>query len=165
MEPLIRLCMEKQCYRIFSFVLLQNLLVFGPPSHVRVEHLHQAAATGRSSSRPGSKLRWCTLFIGSCFVCNSTHFNTNTRSLFKCCFQAGPDAEADLQSQHPAKTLRRIFSLLKSTSSFDTPVGSAIPLHQIISLVSMTTPRTFRPHKVSSSPAFVEFNMSESGYG
>lgn len=90
---------------------------------------------------------------------------TERRSLFKCCFKAGPSREADLSSEYPARTLRRIFSLLKSTGSFEAPVGSAIPLHQIISLVSMTTPRTFRPHKVSCSPAFVEFNMSESGYG
>ncbi|CAN9499844.1 unnamed protein product [Ophioblennius macclurei] len=60
-----------------------------------------------------------------------------------------------------AKTMKRSFSLLQSTASF----GSAIPVHQIISLVSMTSPRTFRPHKLSSSPAFVEFDMRESGYG
>ncbi|XP_029376155.1 WD repeat- and FYVE domain-containing protein 4 isoform X2 [Echeneis naucrates] len=61
-------------------------------------------------------------------------------------------------SETPVKTLKRTYSLLSS-------VGSAIPVHQIISLVSMTSPRTFRPHRVSSSPAFVEFDMSESGYG
>ncbi|KAF7651117.1 hypothetical protein LDENG_00116000 [Lucifuga dentata] len=44
-------------------------------------------------------------------------------------------------------------------------MGSALPVHQIISLVSMTSPRSFRPHRVSASPAFVEFDMSESGYG
>ncbi|XP_028278514.1 WD repeat- and FYVE domain-containing protein 4 isoform X2 [Parambassis ranga] len=59
------------------------------------------------------------------------------------------------------KALKRTFSLLQSTALF----GSAIPVHQIISLVSMTAPRSFRPHRVSSSPAFVEFDMSESGYG
>uniref|UniRef100_A0A3Q1F0J1 Alfy-like armadillo-like repeat domain-containing protein n=1 Tax=Acanthochromis polyacanthus TaxID=80966 RepID=A0A3Q1F0J1_9TELE len=32
-------------------------------------------------------------------------------------------------------------------------------------LLSMTAPRSFRPHRVSSSPAFVEFDMTESGYG
>uniref|UniRef100_A0A8C5H2Y5 WDFY family member 4 n=1 Tax=Gouania willdenowi TaxID=441366 RepID=A0A8C5H2Y5_GOUWI len=41
----------------------------------------------------------------------------------------------------------------------------AIPVHQIIGLVSMTSPRNFKPHRLSSSPAFVEFDMSESGYG
>uniref|UniRef100_A0A3Q3BBW3 Alfy-like armadillo-like repeat domain-containing protein n=1 Tax=Kryptolebias marmoratus TaxID=37003 RepID=A0A3Q3BBW3_KRYMA len=58
-------------------------------------------------------------------------------------------------------TLKRTFSLLQPTTSF----GSPIPVHQIISLVSMTAPRTFRPHRVSSSPAFIEFDMTESGYG
>uniref|UniRef100_A0A4W6C760 WDFY family member 4 n=1 Tax=Lates calcarifer TaxID=8187 RepID=A0A4W6C760_LATCA len=57
------------------------------------------------------------------------------------------------------------FSLLKSTTRSESSAGCAIPVHQIISLVSMTSPRTFRPHRVSSSPAFVEFDMSESGYG
>ncbi|KAM4599617.1 WD repeat- and FYVE domain-containing protein 4 [Fundulus diaphanus] len=59
------------------------------------------------------------------------------------------------------KTLKRTFSLLQPTASF----GSAISVHQIVTLVSMTVPRTFRPHRLSSSPAFVEFDMSESGYG
>uniref|UniRef100_A0A3Q2NX03 WDFY family member 4 n=1 Tax=Fundulus heteroclitus TaxID=8078 RepID=A0A3Q2NX03_FUNHE len=52
-------------------------------------------------------------------------------------------------------------ALLQPTASF----GSAISVHQIVTLVSITVPRTFRPHRLSSSPAFVEFDMSESGYG
>uniref|UniRef100_A0A3B5BGB8 WDFY family member 4 n=1 Tax=Stegastes partitus TaxID=144197 RepID=A0A3B5BGB8_9TELE len=68
-------------------------------------------------------------------------------------------SQADVGSS--VKTLKRAFSLLQSTTS----CGSAIPVHQIISLVSMTAPRSFRPHRVSSSPAFVEFDMTESGYG
>ncbi|XP_008289614.1 WD repeat- and FYVE domain-containing protein 4 isoform X2 [Stegastes partitus] len=71
----------------------------------------------------------------------------------------GDSTEADVGSS--VKTLKRAFSLLQSTTS----CGSAIPVHQIISLVSMTAPRSFRPHRVSSSPAFVEFDMTESGYG
>lgn len=76
----------------------------------------------------------------------------------------------DLNSQadasgFTANTLNRTFSLLESAAQEESSVGSAIPIHQIISLVSMTSPRTFRPHKVSTSPAFVEFNTSESGYG
>uniref|UniRef100_A0A3B5LV97 Alfy-like armadillo-like repeat domain-containing protein n=1 Tax=Xiphophorus couchianus TaxID=32473 RepID=A0A3B5LV97_9TELE len=70
-----------------------------------------------------------------------------------------PDENTDAESSR--KTLKRSFSLLQPSTSF----GSAIPVHQIVSLVSMTAPRTFRPHRVSSSPAFVEFDMSESGYG
>uniref|UniRef100_A0A3Q2DP19 Alfy-like armadillo-like repeat domain-containing protein n=1 Tax=Cyprinodon variegatus TaxID=28743 RepID=A0A3Q2DP19_CYPVA len=69
------------------------------------------------------------------------------------------NTQADAQSL--PKKLKRTFSLLQPTTS----IGSAIPVHQIVSLVSMTAPRTFRPHRVSSSPAFVEFDMSESGYG
>ncbi|XP_069573980.1 WD repeat- and FYVE domain-containing protein 4 [Brachyistius frenatus] len=71
----------------------------------------------------------------------------------------GQSTETDAGSS--VKKLKRTFSFLQSTTSF----GSAVPVHQIISLVSMTAPRTFRPHRVSSSPAFVEFDMRESGYG
>lgn len=73
--------------------------------------------------------------------------------------------EAATSSGTAVKTLKRTFSLIRSTTRSQSSVGSAIPVHQIISLVSMTSPRTFRPHRVSSSPAFVEFDMSESGYG
>uniref|UniRef100_A0A3B4B9E8 Alfy-like armadillo-like repeat domain-containing protein n=1 Tax=Periophthalmus magnuspinnatus TaxID=409849 RepID=A0A3B4B9E8_9GOBI len=58
----------------------------------------------------------------------------------------------------PGFSGKTYFSLLNS-------VGSAIPTHQIISLVSMTSPRTYRPHRISATPAFVEFDMSEGGYG
>ncbi|XP_044069032.1 WD repeat- and FYVE domain-containing protein 4 isoform X3 [Siniperca chuatsi] len=77
----------------------------------------------------------------------------------------GHSSEADASSGSPVKTLKRTFSLLQSTTRSGSSAGSAIPVHQIISLVSMTSPRTFRPHRFSSSPAFVEFDMSESGYG
>ncbi|XP_031730721.1 WD repeat- and FYVE domain-containing protein 4 isoform X5 [Anarrhichthys ocellatus] len=73
--------------------------------------------------------------------------------------------EADVSSGSSVKKLKRTFSLLKSTTRSESFVGPAIPVHQIVSLVTMTSPRTFRPHRVSSSPAFVEFDMSESGYG
>lgn len=76
----------------------------------------------------------------------------------------GLDLETNA-SGSATSTLKRSFSLLDSATQEDSSVGSAIPIHQIISLVSMTSPRTFRPHKVSTSPAFVEFNTSESGYG
>lgn len=58
------------------FVLLQNLLVFGPPSHVRVKQIDQATAAGLSTARPGSELRWYTLLILSRFA-NNSHFNPN----------------------------------------------------------------------------------------
>ncbi|XP_029305197.1 LOW QUALITY PROTEIN: WD repeat- and FYVE domain-containing protein 4 [Cottoperca gobio] len=73
--------------------------------------------------------------------------------------------DADALSGSSVKTLKRTFSLLQSETRSESSLGLAIPVHQIISLVSMTSPRTFRPHRVSSSPAFVEFDMSESGYG
>ncbi|XP_072293692.1 WD repeat- and FYVE domain-containing protein 4 [Eucyclogobius newberryi] len=64
-------------------------------------------------------------------------------------------------SESSRKTTKRTFSLLNSKCS----VGSAIPAHQIVSLISMTSPRSYRPHKISTTPAFVEFDMNESGYG
>ncbi|KAM4607468.1 WD repeat- and FYVE domain-containing protein 4 [Polymixia lowei] len=73
--------------------------------------------------------------------------------------------EVDSSTDSSAKTLKRSFSLLSSHTPNQSLVGSPLPLHQIISLVSMTSPRGFRPHRVSSSPAFVEFDMSEGGYG
>ncbi|XP_062422362.1 WD repeat- and FYVE domain-containing protein 4 isoform X3 [Pungitius pungitius] len=74
-------------------------------------------------------------------------------------------AEAQVSSGSSFKKLKRAFSLLKSTTRSESLFGPAIPVHQIISLVSMTSPRTYRPHRLSSSPAFVEFDMTESGYG
>lgn len=74
------------------------------------------------------------------------------------------DSETDA-SGSSVRPPKRSFSLLDSATQEESSVGSAIPIHQIISLVSMTSPRTFRPHKVSTSPAFVEFDTSESGYG
>ncbi|XP_056147480.1 WD repeat- and FYVE domain-containing protein 4 [Lampris incognitus] len=71
-------------------------------------------------------------------------------------------AEADGSTGGSEKRLKKSFSLL---SSCESAVGSPLPVHQMISLISMTSPRSFRPHRVSSSPAFVEFDMSESGYG
>ncbi|XP_060781914.1 WD repeat- and FYVE domain-containing protein 4 isoform X2 [Neoarius graeffei] len=64
-------------------------------------------------------------------------------------------------SKKDKRTLKRSFSLLNTASTSTTPV----PLHQIISLVSITSPRSFRPHKVSVSPSFVEFDMTDNGYG
>ncbi len=59
------------------------------------------------------------------------------------------------------KAMKRSFSLLKTSSDS----GTVVPLHRIISLVSITSPRSFQPHKVSISPSFVEFDMTDSGYG
>ncbi|KAF7710465.1 WD repeat- and FYVE domain-containing protein 4 isoform X3 [Silurus meridionalis] len=60
-------------------------------------------------------------------------------------------------SKKDRRTLKRSFSLLNT--------ASPVSLHQIISLVSITSPRSFRPYKVSVSPSFVEFDMTDSGYG
>ncbi|XP_015799744.3 WD repeat- and FYVE domain-containing protein 4 isoform X2 [Nothobranchius furzeri] len=77
------------------------------------------------------------------------------------CLSKKTDQSTKADAGSSGRTLKRTFSLLRSTAS----CGSAIPIHQIVSLVSMTAPRTFRPHRVSSSPPFVEFDMHESGYG
>ncbi|XP_072534107.1 WD repeat- and FYVE domain-containing protein 4 isoform X2 [Salminus brasiliensis] len=71
------------------------------------------------------------------------------------------DDLADTDKKSHKKSLKRSFSLLWTSSNSRIP----IPLHRIISLVSMTSPRSFRPHKVSVSPSFVEFDMTDSGYG
>ncbi|XP_030234798.1 WD repeat- and FYVE domain-containing protein 4 isoform X1 [Gadus morhua] len=72
--------------------------------------------------------------------------------------------ETDAPGAPPAppagQALQRSFSLLSSPSE-----GCTLPLHHMVSLVSMTSPRSSRPHRLSSSPAFVEFDMTESGYG
>ncbi|KAL7877774.1 hypothetical protein SRHO_G00044170 [Serrasalmus rhombeus] len=89
-----------------------------------------------------------------------------------------PDSEADLalsNGQHTdqaddcvdtdkkrsKRPFKRSFSLLRTSPNS----GTQIHLHRIISLVSMTSPRSFRPHKVSVSPSFVEFDMTDSGFG
>ncbi|XP_054655209.1 WD repeat- and FYVE domain-containing protein 4 isoform X2 [Dunckerocampus dactyliophorus] len=82
-----------------------------------------------------------------------------------------PGEEADLSTKadtlagFTARTIKRNFNLLQSSTCGELSARSTIPAHQIISLVSMTSPRTFRPLRLSSTPAFVEFDMSESGYG
>ncbi|XP_064419150.1 WD repeat- and FYVE domain-containing protein 4 [Latimeria chalumnae] len=64
-------------------------------------------------------------------------------------------------SRHPGGEEPRepVFSLL------DAPADCALPLHKVVSLVSMTSPRNFYPHKVTCSPSFTEFDMSATGYG
>ncbi|KAM9847921.1 WD repeat- and FYVE domain-containing protein 4 [Aulostomus maculatus] len=76
----------------------------------------------------------------------------------------GHSTNTDTTQGSSAKRLKRTFSLLQSTGPSESS-GSTVPAHQIISLVSMTAPRTLRSHWISSLPAFVEFDMSESGYG
>ncbi|XP_051272681.1 WD repeat- and FYVE domain-containing protein 4 isoform X4 [Dicentrarchus labrax] len=105
------------------------------------------------------------LCLGDPLMCLADKTAVHLQLLDKPSVTNGHSSEADASSRSPVKTLKRTFSLLKSTTQSESSVGSAIPVHQIISLVSMTSPRTFRPHRVSSSPAFVEFDMSESGYG
>ncbi|XP_063047427.1 WD repeat- and FYVE domain-containing protein 4 isoform X2 [Engraulis encrasicolus] len=73
-----------------------------------------------------------------------------------------PSSDEDEGVCKSVRKMRRGFSMLGHTPS--TP-GPALPLHQVISLVSMTAPRSFRPHSLSATPPFVEFDMSESGYG
>ncbi|XP_051506796.1 WD repeat- and FYVE domain-containing protein 4-like isoform X2 [Myxocyprinus asiaticus] len=70
------------------------------------------------------------------------------------------DSEEDVRKSSK-KQMKRSFSLLKTSSGS----GTVVPLHRIISLVSITSPRSFQPHKVSVSPSFVEFDMTDSGFG
>ncbi|KAI1894299.1 hypothetical protein AGOR_G00114390 [Albula goreensis] len=69
------------------------------------------------------------------------------------------DNPANHEGKPANRELKHSFSLLNRS------VGSGIPQHRTVSLVSMTSPRSFRPHKLSVSPSFVEFDMSDSGYG
>ncbi|XP_041803075.1 WD repeat- and FYVE domain-containing protein 4 isoform X2 [Chelmon rostratus] len=109
------------------------------------------------------------LCLGDPLMCladkTAVQLQPECQPLVKASVSNGHSTEADASSGSPVKTLKRTFSLLQSATHSESSVGSAVPPHQIISLVSMTSPRTFRPHRVSSSPAFVEFDMSESGYG
>ncbi|TSK22773.1 WD repeat- and FYVE domain-containing protein 4 [Bagarius yarrelli] len=59
----------------------------------------------------------------------------------------------------------RILEKLASQSIDHKSLRTPVSLHQIISLVSITSPRSFRPYKVSVSPSFVEFDMTDNGYG
>ncbi|KAM9364693.1 WD repeat- and FYVE domain-containing protein 4 isoform 2-T2 [Pholidichthys leucotaenia] len=97
------------------------------------------------------------LCLGDPLMCKQVQLACNPH--VKTPVSNGQSTEAGTKTS--TKPLKRTFSLLQSTES----CGSAISVHQIISLVSMTTPRTFGLHRVSSSPSFVEFDMRESGYG
>ncbi|XP_051772048.1 WD repeat- and FYVE domain-containing protein 4 isoform X3 [Ctenopharyngodon idella] len=76
------------------------------------------------------------------------------------CSNQTKDSEED-NRKSSKKAIKRSFSLLKTPSDS----GMTVPLHRIISLVSITSPRSFQPHKISISPSFVEFDMTDSGYG
>ncbi|KAK1164501.1 hypothetical protein AOXY_G14832 [Acipenser oxyrinchus oxyrinchus] len=61
-----------------------------------------------------------------------------------------------------------LFEKRKSKSGFsllNVSRDATFALHRIVSLVSMTSPRNFHPHNVSTPPSFVEFDMSATGYG
>ncbi|XP_061914195.1 WD repeat- and FYVE domain-containing protein 4 isoform X3 [Entelurus aequoreus] len=73
--------------------------------------------------------------------------------------------KADTVAGSTVRTIKRASSLLESPTCSEFPAGPTITAQQLISLVSMTAPRTFRPHRISATPAFVEFDMSENGYG
>ncbi|KAJ8361381.1 hypothetical protein SKAU_G00179060 [Synaphobranchus kaupii] len=69
------------------------------------------------------------------------------------------DVSVGQEGKPSNRELKHSFSLLNRS------VGSGVPHHRTVSLVSMTSPRSFRPHKLSVSPSFVEFDMSDSGFG
>ncbi|XP_054886091.1 WD repeat- and FYVE domain-containing protein 4 [Poeciliopsis prolifica] len=101
------------------------------------------------------------LCLGDPLMCLADETSKQVQTESNPTLQTSHSKDENASAESSQKMLKRSFSLLHPSTSF----GSAIPDHQIVSLVSMTAPRTFRPHKVSSSPAFVEFDMSESGYG
>ncbi|XP_064174469.1 WD repeat- and FYVE domain-containing protein 4 isoform X1 [Anguilla rostrata] len=69
------------------------------------------------------------------------------------------DVPAGQERKPPNRELKHSFSLLNHSAGF------RVPHHRTVSLVSMTSPRSLRPHKLSVSPSFVEFDMSDSGFG
>uniref|UniRef100_A0A8C9RY85 Uncharacterized protein n=1 Tax=Scleropages formosus TaxID=113540 RepID=A0A8C9RY85_SCLFO len=78
------------------------------------------------------------------------------------CPQAGEPAVPN--GKHPSPDIH--FQKLKHSYSILTmSTKLTIPHHRTVSLVSMTSPRSFQPHSVSATPSFVEFNMSSCGYG
>ncbi|XP_042565532.1 WD repeat- and FYVE domain-containing protein 4 isoform X2 [Clupea harengus] len=143
--------------------LLSTLLTHCPPMLLSPPHpLHLPVVrileklTSQSIS-PANLRRF--LCLGNPFLCSENNTSPqSTASVANGLSADGPCAEEDDGMRKNTRKLKRSFSLLNCT-------GSALPLHQIISLVSMTSPRSFRPHKLSATPSFVEFDMSETGYG
>lgn len=99
------------------------------------------------------------LCLGDPLMCCGENQPSVTLEEANCTNQTKDSEENNKKSLKRA--MKRSFSLLK------TPLdsGMVVPLHRIISLVSITSPRNFQPHKVSISPSFVEFDMTDSGYG
>lgn len=152
---------------LFHLFCPQKVLVFRAPSHV--------LSRQRSSTSKGSCFkRYLLVFLIyiNIYFTQKNEINSGSakhgreqRTHWILFFELGPSPVADASLGSQVTTIKRAFSLLKSTTPNESFVGPAIPVHQIVSLVSMTSPRTFRPQTVSASPAFVEFNMSEDGYG
>uniref|UniRef100_A0A3B3TB69 WD repeat- and FYVE domain-containing protein 4 n=1 Tax=Paramormyrops kingsleyae TaxID=1676925 RepID=A0A3B3TB69_9TELE len=83
-----------------------------------------------------------------------------------CAVEDTPGCNSDVaelrQSQEtkaPKKKLKHSYSLLTMSPN------CTIPHHRVVSLISMTSPRTLQPHRVTTMPSFVEFDMRFSGYG
>ncbi|KAL4641072.1 WD repeat- and FYVE domain-containing protein 4 isoform X1 [Arapaima gigas] len=70
-----------------------------------------------------------------------------------------PEGSKSDESRASRRKLKHSYSLLNMSTEL------TIPHHRTISLVSMTSPRSFQLHRVSATPSFVEFDMSTSGYG
>lgn len=130
--------------------------------------LEEASCTSTVPPSPLALPFWIT----SCFVKNIwshcyIHLDFDTKMMIKLSsflvysFTDQTKDSEDNNKKSLKKAMKRSFSLLK------TPLdsGMVVPLHRIISLVSITSPRNFQPHKVSISPSFVEFDMTDSGYG
>ncbi|KAL2083089.1 hypothetical protein ACEWY4_020862 [Coilia grayii] len=147
--------------------LLSTLLTHCPPLlldpphplHLPVTRILEKLAS--QSISPANLRRF--LCLGNPFLCSET--SDSPQSFAAVANGASADescCEEDDGTSKSVRKLKRQFSLLSPAPS---QIGPALPLHQVISLVSMTSPRSFRPHTLSATPPFVEFDMSESGYG
>ncbi|KAJ8418169.1 hypothetical protein AAFF_G00138780 [Aldrovandia affinis] len=107
------------------------------------------------------------LCLGNPFMCgaeNDLHPKPKVDPLTMAPVSNGHNADVtDIPISNEGKPSNR--ELKHSFSLLNRSAGPGIPQHRTVSLVSMTSPRSFRPHKLSVSPSFVEFDMSDSGYG
>ncbi|XP_043911583.1 WD repeat- and FYVE domain-containing protein 4 [Protopterus annectens] len=68
----------------------------------------------------------------------------------------------DLQGQNTKAEVKNPQPILRLLHA---PKGSAVASQRIVSLVTMTSPRSFHQNQISITPSFVEFDMSANGYG
>lgn len=156
------------CHYI-SVLYPRQFLCLGDPLMCSGENLLPVSCeeANCSSTVPPSPYR-LPFWITSCFmkkkffyhICCLKRLHRSSQFSVIYCTDQTKDSEED-NRKSSKKAIKRSFSLLKTPSDS----GMTVPLHRIISLVSITSPRSFQPHKISISPSFVEFDMTDSGYG